>query len=644
MCFSHASGPSQDCSRMCGITGIVMAGGSSLDPVWLQRMNDALIHRGPDGEGTFVDGPVGLGHRRLSIIDLEGGKQPIGNEDGSVQVTFNGEIYNYRELRERLEGLGHVFATASDTEVLAHGWEQWGTELVRHLRGMFAFAVWDSKQRSVFLARDRVGIKPLLYTQQDGYFAFASEMQAITTLPELRTTTNLAAIDQYLHYQYIPAPFTIYNEVHKLPPGHTLLLELPHLTVGSPNRYWQLQFEPDRSLNESQWLERIDEALEETIRAHLVSDVPFGAFLSGGIDSSTVVAYMSRVLKEPVEAFCIGHGDQAYDERNWAQEAAEATGANYHEEVVQPDGLELLPELVRHYGEPFADSSAIATWYVSRMARRHVKMVLSGDGGDELFAGYNAYASILADHRIPTSPTKRIKNLVANGARQAGLWPKNASIADSKFRRTSVLSLDQRAGLWRSEHANVVNHTRAEFDRTFADHRSRETLNHLQAYDLATYIPYDNLVKVDIASMFHSLEVRVPLLDHVFMELAAKVPPELKLLPADGNGNGRVETLVDPTNVTGKHLLKKNAERFFSREFLYRPKRGFEVPIRNWFDGPHRDTLRDRLLGRGSHLNEYFEPSALTSLVDDAAHDKKAAWAAWSLLVLEQWHSETTAA
>ncbi|MEL6106164.1 MAG: asparagine synthase (glutamine-hydrolyzing) [Planctomycetota bacterium] len=629
---------------MCGITGILMADGRPLDPAWLQRMNDAIVHRGPDGEGTFVDGSVGLGHRRLSIIDLDGGKQPIANEDGTVQVTFNGEIYNYRELRDRLEGLGHMFSTASDTEVLAHGWEQWGASVVEQLRGMFAFAIWDANKRQLFLARDRVGIKPLLYTRQPGYLAFASEMQALTALPELQTTTNIAAIDQFLHYHYIPAPKTIYDEVKKLPPGHTLLIDERDFETARPQRYWRLEFRPDRSLDEAQWLERIDEALEETVRAHLVSDVPFGAFLSGGIDSSTVVAYMSRVMREPVEAFCIGHGDREYDERNWAQEAAQATGARYHEEVVEPEGLALLPDLVRHYGEPFADSSAIATWYVSRMARKRVKMVLSGDGGDELFAGYNAYASILADHRIPTSPAKRIKNLVANSARQAGLWPKNASIADSKYRRTGVLGADRRSALWREQYGDVVHATRAEFEQTFADHHSRETLNHLQGYDLATYIPFDNLAKVDIASMFHSLEVRVPLLDHVFMEVAAQVPPELKLLPAKGNGNGRVETLFDATKVTGKHLLKKNAERFFSREFLHRPKRGFEVPLRNWFAGTQREMLRERLLGSDSHLAEYFEPVALASLVDAAAHDKKNAWAAWSLLVLEQWHAELAAA
>lgn len=622
---------------MCGIAGLLRTDGKSADAALVRLMTDRIAHRGPDGEGAFIDGPVGLGHRRLSIIDPEGGSQPLSNEDGRIQIVFNGEIYNFKELRRQLQNYGHRFRTSSDSEVIVHAWEEWGTGCVQHLRGMFAFAIWDGHRQQLYLARDRVGIKPLLYSWQTGYFAFGSEMQALTVLPGFETDVDLAALDAYLHYQYIPAPLSIYRQVRKLQPGHHLLIDVTATGQPEPQRYWRLNFTPDRSLDESQWIEKIDAALEETIRTHLVSDVPFGAFLSGGIDSSTVVAYMSRILKEPVKAFCIGHGDSSYDERNWAAEAASVTGADYYEEVVEPDGLNLLPELVRHYGEPFADSSAIPTWYVSRLARRHVKMVLSGDGGDELFAGYHAYAAILADHRQPATLPKRVKHMIANKARQMGLWPATTSVADSKFARTGVMPESQRHDLWRTEYRSCLPTTREFFDRQFADVAQSEMLNSLQAFDLETYIPYDNLTKVDIASMYHGLEVRVPLLDHVFMEIAAQVPPELKLCPAKGNGNGRLETLCSPLDAVGKHLLKRNAQQFYSHDFLHRDKRGFEVPIRNWFAGVHREELRERLTNHDCNIGNYFEPTAVESLVNRAADDKVAAWKAWSLLVLDEW-------
>ena len=403
-----------------------------------------------------------------------------------------------------------------------------------------------------------------------------------------------------------------------------------------PVRYWQLRFAPDRSLNEKAWIEKIDAALEETVRTHLVSDVPFGAFLSGGMDSSTIVAYMRRILKEPVKAFCIGHGDVAYDERNWAKEAARITGAEYYEEVVEPDGLQLLPDLVRHYGEPFADSSAIPTWYVSRLARKHVKMVLSGDGGDELFAGYHAYPAILSGHRKPATLLSRFRHGLANGVRKAGFWPRLRSVADSKYNRTAVMMGDERTSLWRPEYHSLCENTRSLFDQEFARVSGGELLNDLQAYDVANYIPFDNLTKVDIASMCHGLEVRVPFLDHVFMETAAQVPPELKLKPDASNGSGRLSTLQSPTGVTGKYLLKRNAERFFPREFIHRGKRGFEVPVRNWFAGPHRDELHGRLIGSQTNLAQYFEPESVASFVNHAGQDKVAAWKAWSLLVLDE--------
>ena len=352
---------------------------------------------------------------------------------------------------------------------------------------------------------------------------------------------------------------------------------------------------------------------------------------------------MSRILSEPVRAFCIGHADTSYDERKWATEAARVTGAQYFDEEIQPQGLDLLPALVRHFGEPFGDSSAIPTWYVSRLARRHVKMVLSGDGGDELFAGYHAYSAILCAHRRPRSLAKRLRHLIANGARRAGFWPQIATVADNKYARTGVLQAAERLSLWRPEHNNIVIETRQQFDRRLSDVSGGELLNDLQSFDIENYVPFDNLTKVDIASMYHGLEVRVPLLDHVFMETVAQIPPELKLKPNVGNGTGRLETLANSAAVTGKYLLKKNAERFFSHEFLHREKRGFEVPIRNWFAGPHREELHSRLLGEGTLLTEYFQPDAISELVSLAGENKVAAWKSWSLLVLDEWMRQQSA-
>lgn len=625
---------------MCGIAGILQTDGAAVDPDVLRRVNSAISHRGPDGEGYWIEGPVGLAHRRLSIIDLAGGTQPLGNEDGRVQVTFNGEIYNYRELRSRLEGLGHRFKTESDTEVIVHGWEQWGEACVTELRGMFAFAIWDRGQRQLFLARDRVGIKPLLYTVQPGWIAFASELHALRSIPGIPLTIDPEAIDLFLHYQYIPAPRSIYREVSKLPPGHTLLIDFAKPARLRPKRYWRLEFAPDRTLDEARWIERLDEALQETIAAHLVSDVPFGAFLSGGIDSSVVVAAMSRLLDRPVEAFCIGHEEASYDERRWAREAAEVTGANFHQQVVQPDGLALLPELVRHYGEPFADSSAIPTWYVSRLARQHVKMVLSGDGGDELFAGYHAYASLLSEHRTPGTALKRMKHRLANGARATGLWPGRPTLADDKYRRTAAIPPDDRASLWRSDYRRTLEATRNDFAERWRGRCGGENLNDLQAFDLENYIPFDNLTKVDIASMAHGLEVRVPLLDHRFMEVAAQVPPEMKLRPPGDDAALQLKHLASPRGVQGKYLLKAVAQKTFSHAFVHREKRGFEVPIRSWFQEDPSGALRDRLVGSEARLHAYFEASAVERLVDHAAVDKVCAWRAWSLLVFEQWLDE----
>lgn len=627
---------------MCGITGILRTDGRPVGESDVRQMSLSLAHRGPDGEGLYVDGSLGLGHRRLAIIDLDGGRQPLSNEDETVWITFNGEIYNYRDLRQTLELTHHRFHTASDTEVIVHAYEQWGDRCVERLRGMFAFAIWDARKRRLLLARDRIGIKPLYYLIQPGLVAFASEMRAFHALKEFAPTLDLQAIDLYLHYQYIPAPYSIYREVRKLPPAHYLQVDRDGRIAG-PTRYWDLHFQPDRALDESQWLERIDAALEETVSTHLVSDVPFGAFLSGGIDSSTVLAYMSRVLRDPVKAFTIGHQFDSYDERPWAREAAEVCGADYREEVVEPDALKLLPTLVQHYGEPFADSSAIPTFLVSRFARREVKMVLSGDGGDEMFAGYHAYLAILREYRRPETLYRRVRHRLANAARGCGLWPRLPSPADRKYDRTCVLEPALRRRLWKPDLGSLVDGTRSQFDERYRQSPRGELLSRLQYFDVMNYIPFDNLTKVDIASMYHGLEVRVPLLDHVFLETAAQLPSELKLHPENGPGNGRHSKLDWGQPMIGKYLLKKNAERFFSHEFVHRGKRGFEVPVRRWFAGPYREELRGRVLDQTGPLSDLFETACLTELLDRATESRPDAWKAWSLLVLAEWFQQQRA-
>jgi asparagine synthase (glutamine-hydrolysing) len=620
---------------MCGIAALLQTDGAPVNQWALQQMTTAQTHRGPDGGGVHAAGAAGLGHRRLAIIDLEGGRQPLCNEDGTVWITFNGEIYNYRELQRELAAKGHRFRTHSDTETIVHAYEEWGVACLDRFRGMFAFAIWDQRRREMFLARDRFGIKPLLYWEQPGLFAVASEMQSLQAHPDFQGTIDPAAIDQYLHYQYIPAPHSIYREVRKLPPAHYLVVRADG-THGEPKRYWDFSFEPDRSLNEREWVERLDAALRETISAHLVSDVPFGAFLSGGLDSSTVVAYMHRELHAPVQAFTIGHASADYDERHWAAEAARVCGADHHIQTVEPDAMELLPTLVRHFGEPFADSSAVATYYVSRLARQHVKMVLSGDGGDELFAGYHTYPAILWQEQPAISLARRGKRWLADQARTLGWWPERLRAADHKYARTAVVPEELRRNLWRPELASATDETREEFDRRFEPRSSECLLSRMQHFDICNYIAYDNLPKVDCASMCHGLEVRVPLLDHVFLETAARVPPELKLRPAHA-ASPRGGRYVPGEPLVGKYLLKKNAERFFSHEFLHRPKRGFEVPVQDWFRGPHQAELRERLTGPDSPLLDFFQIDSLNQLVTESGENRINAWRGWSLLVLEEW-------
>lgn len=622
---------------MCGIAGIVRLDGEPVAAELLRAMAERLRHRGPDGEGVASFGAAGLAHRRLAIIDVDGGAQPLGNEDGSVAVTFNGEIYNFRELRSRLGGLGHQFRTDCDTEVVVHAYEEWGDRCVEQFRGMFAFGIWDQRKQRLLLARDRVGIKPLYYARLPQMLAFASELQAFDAIGDFEPHVDLQALDLYLHFQYIPAPYSIYREVRKLPPGHTLAVDAAGRTFGA-QRYWRLGTGTNRALSEGQWIERLHEVLDETVRLHLVSDVPFGAFLSGGVDSSAVVAYMSQACELPVHTFSIAFDVPEFDESPYAREAARRLNTVHHEETVRPDALGVLPILARHYGEPFADSSAVPTYYVSRLAAEHVKMVLSGDGGDENFAGYTSYQTLLWQHRRPTGAYRRARHFAGDLLRRVGVRPAIPSPDDTWYElaASQYFGTELRRRLWRPEYRTLADQTRGWFDGQLREAPSGDLCSRYQHFDLHSYLPYDILAKVDIASMIHGLEVRVPLLDHVLMETVSQLPVEFKLRSAGRAVDGQTPPMI------GKYMFKRNAERFFTREFLHRAKRGFSIPLADWFRGKNRGELEERLRASDKALCEWFEPGVVGQVVDEHMNGRDHSGRLWSLLVLSEWLGQRT--
>jgi asparagine synthase (glutamine-hydrolysing) len=632
---------------MCGIAGIVDPGGRGSLREELARVCGRLRHRGPDDEGAFLDGPVGLAQRRLSIIDLSSGRQPMANEDGSVWVTFNGEIYNFQELRRRLEGLGHRFATASDTEVIVHAYEQYGTDCVRHFRGMFAFAVFDRPRRRLMLARDRVGKKPLFYARPGGRLVFASELQALVQHPDVSREPDATAIDDYLTYGYVPAPRTIYRHVYKLPPAHYLSCRLSGQGDGVEDfraeRYWRLEYAPKLALSEEEAAEGLLEVLGEAVRLRLIADVPLGALLSGGVDSSLVVALMSRVGGKPVKTFSVGFEEQAFNELPYARAVARAYGAEHHEMVVRPSALEVLPTLVRHYGEPFADSSAVPSYYVARMTRRHVKVALNGDGGDESFAGYERYlGSALADRfrRLPAVLCKAVSGLASllipdrlprrSRLRQAKRLLQAAALpADQRYLRwVGYFTPQQKEALYTPELGEALAGHGPEAwllgELEAARRRGMDDLDALLALDTESYLPYDLLVKMDIATMACSLEARSPFLDHKVMEFAARLPSGYKMRGA-----------------TLKYLLKKVAARMLPADTLRRRKMGFGVPVGDWMRKELRPMLEDLLLSPQSRARNYFRPGPLRQLVREhvaGSHDHS--YQLWSLLWLELWHRE----
>jgi asparagine synthase (glutamine-hydrolysing) len=611
---------------MCGIAGILSFDERPVFASDLRGMCDAISHRGPDDDGFYVARGVGLGMRRLSIIDLSTGTQPVHNEDGTVWVVFNGEIYNYRELRERLLARGHRFYTETDTEVIVHLYEDRGALCVEDLRGMFAFAVWDDRRRRLLVARDRLGVKPLYYAEVDGRLVFASELKSLLQLPEVPRELNWESVSHLFTFLSTPPRESILQGIHKLEPGHFLMASPQDgLRV---QRYWKVHFRPDASRTEEQLAEELRERVTESVRLRMISDVPVGAFLSGGIDSSAVVAAMSRLSQEPVRTFSIGFAEEDYDELRYARLVAQRFGTEHHERVLEPDALSVLEELTWYLDEPFGDSSAIPTYFVSQLAAEHVKVVLSGDGGDELFAGYDRYRVFARERRqewIPPAARKVVgtmASLLPEGARGRNWLGHFALSGLARYLDSATLFRhEQQRRLFRPE---VYAHM-AHYDpwQVLADRlpaRRLDWLSTLQHLDLEGYLPLDILTKVDRMSMAHSIEAREPLLDHKLVEFAASVPPELLL-----------------RGETGKYLFKRAMRGVLPDSIIDRPKRGFAIPLGRWFRGRLAGFVRERLLDPGSRAREVFEPAYLEQLLKRHESGRELDLHLWTLISFELW-------
>ncbi|HXU41223.1 MAG TPA: XrtA/PEP-CTERM system amidotransferase [Burkholderiales bacterium] len=622
---------------MCGISGILdLKGRRELPRELLARMNEAQHHRGPDAGGLHVEPGLGLAHRRLSIIDLATGQQPLFNEDGSVVVVFNGEIYNYQALIPELVRLGHVFRTKSDTEVIVHAWEAWGEACVERFRGMFAFALWDRNRETLFLARDRLGVKPLYYAVLgDGQLVFGSELKSLAVHPGLARELDPLAIEDYFAFGYIPEPRTIYRMARKLAPGHTLAIRRGQ-PVPAPREYWDVRFTLDNPIGEVDASAELVERLRESVRLRMISEVPLGAFLSGGVDSSAVVAIMAGMSEQPVNTCSISFSDPAYDESAYARQVAERYRTRHFVDNVDSDDFGLLDVLAQTYDEPYADSSAIPTYRVCQLARRHVTVALSGDGGDENFGGYRRYRFHTAEERLrgmlPLSVRRPAFGLLGRVYPKADWAPQvfrakttfealARSSVEAYFHSMSILSDPMRSRLYSNAFkARLGGYNAVEvFHRHAARAGTDDALGLIQYLDLKTYLVGDINTKVDRASMAHSLEVREPLMDHPLVEWLATLPSSLKLRGGEA-----------------KRLLKKAMEPHLSAEVLYRRKMGFAVPVARWFRGPLRGRVRDSLLGSALADTGYFNARYLEQLVeqhDTGMRDHSAP--IWALLMFE---------
>ena len=621
---------------MCGIAGFIdfwdeRRRDSIARGRLLKTMCDVIRHRGPDDEGFLSKDGVALGMRRLSIIDLAGGHQPISGEDGSVTIVFNGEIYNFQELRPELEKRGHTFKTNSDTEAIVHLYEEYGPACVNHLRGMFALAIWDEKRREVYVARDRVGKKPVYYTvTPGGTLVFGSEIKSLLEHPDVQREISLEALDAYLTLGYVPDPLSIFRDIHKLPPGHYLTFSNGRLHV---QQYWDFVFETAESRRPEDYLDELRSLLNESVRLRLISDVPLGAFLSGGVDSSTVVALMARHMNQPVKTFSIGFHEDSYNELKYARLTAQKLGTDHHEFFVTPQICEVIDELVWHFDEPFADPSAIPTFMVSKLARDHVTVALSGDGGDELFAGYTHYV-VQESRRAFSALPKALRAGVMRPLSYRlphGVWGRNylhnisLDPIDRYLDSLSYFTALSKKSLYTAGFLRALG-TTDRVARSFREYAGRvktnEPLDQLLYIDGHTYLPGDILTKVDRMSMATSLEVRVPLLDHKLIEFVTKVPASLKL--------AGTET---------KQLLKRVARDLIPAEILDRPKQGFGIPLEQWINEQLRDQIRETLREPRTRQRGYVNSDFVDLLLDEHHKGRRDhSFPLWALLILELWH------
>jgi asparagine synthase (glutamine-hydrolysing) len=623
---------------MCGIAGQARSDGQAPETRAVERMCAQIEHRGPDSRGVHADERAAIGIQRLRVIDLATGDQPIFNEDRTVAVVLNGEIYNFRELRQELEARGHRFATRADTEVIVHLYEERGVDCLDALNGMFGLAIWDSRRGRLVLARDRLGKKPLYYSLHDGNLSFASELAALMADPEVPRAVDHQALDAYLAYRWVPGPLTAFSAVRKLQPGHRLVYEGGRATV---ERWWRLEYTPKRAVTDERELaEEIRERIVEATRRRMISDVPLGAFLSGGIDSSAVVAAMAQTSSTPVRTFSIGFSHDDYNELPRARLIAERFGTEHHEFVVEPDAVSIVPKIVRHHGEPFADASAIPSFYLAEMTRRHVTVALNGDGGDESFGGYTRYVSNVGLGRADRLPAGLRRILARAGA----VVPASGRIdsARSRARRmsrmlamepvdrytaymTSLNGLD-RSRLYTPEYRALVGDSAVDgvIGAPWRESSADDPLDRLLDVDVATYLPDDLLTKIDIASMAYSLEARSPLLDYEFMQFAASLPASYKV-------RGREK----------KVGLRAALRDWLPDEILDGRKMGFRAPLAEWFRGDLREMAHDILLDDTTRARGWFDTDYVADLLGRHVRgEADNAQGIWTLLNFELWHRQ----
>ncbi len=616
---------------MCGISGLVYSDAQKhINQQELKLMTDSIKHRGPDDEGFYIDKNVGFGFRRLSIIDLSAGHQPLSNEDDSIWIVFNGEIYNYKELRESLINKGHKFKTNTDTETIVHLYEEYGSDCVKYLRGMFGFMIYDKNKKILFGARDRFGIKPFFYYNAPDKFVFGSEIKSILAVPGLNTNIDSQALNHYFTFGYISGNLSIFKHIRKLRPAESMIFDISSGKL-SISKYWEMDYNLNVNLSKAEMMDLIDEQLTESVKLHMVSDVPLGAFLSGGIDSSSIVALMSKCSSQPVKTFTIGFREQKYNELEYARIIAKKYNTEHHEYIVEPESIDILPLLIQSVDEPFADNSILPTYFVCKFAREHVKVVLSGDGGDELFLGYNSYPKMNLIHKY-NFPSATVNKY---------LWGAVNYLVPNQFfgkGYTYYLAQDKNhlgaysSYLWMKPERKQLynNNLLCDIFGTYPEDYKIELLKHskapdfitkMQELDISTYMVDDILTKVDRTSMLNSLEVRVPLIDHVFAQHVFNIPSKYKF-----QGSRK------------KYLFKESMKKYLPPEIFNRAKQGFDLPVTAWFKKDLKVYMSDMICNRNAEIYDYVNYDYVQKILQyDKSGMRHFSLRIWSLLILEEW-------